>query len=323
MTIDNAKKKRAELKMLSRNLYLGADFNLLFPPRTTLSLAQVVANFYRAVEDTHYEERVQVLAQEIACRNADVVCLQEVYDYQLPKHRLQLDFLAMLNQELLKHNAHYSIAAKTVATEVILPIAWNEIEGSLVIRDQLVILVREGIPHDQELSARYDASVDLVLPNDKHVEARLLTVRRAFNRTTIRWNGELVHIGNTHLESIDDDVQFNQAKELYNVFSKDVDSVLIAGDMNAKPDSDTYNWFVNSEKAYQDPFAKKDINTWGASPMLNDEYIDLRERIDHIFHRGRVSPKGAQVFGISRQERTHPSSLWPSDHAGLMGVYTI
>ena len=324
MSNEERKEKDSALTVLCRNLYLGADFNLLFPQKeTSLSLAQIVANFYRAVEDTRYHERVQFLAKEIADRQPHIVCLQEVYDYQLPDHQQGINFIDLLEKSLQSLHVHYKVASVSLATDVKLPILWKDSLGCLQVKDQVLVLVRDDVEVNAESHAQYQQGVSLPLPYKGHADERLLTVSRAYNRVIIQWNNKAVAIGNTHLESIDVEIQQQQAEQLISAFSHDNGHVIIAGDMNAKPGSDSYNKFVQATHPYTDAFSGQRIKTFGMSAGLNEEYIYVHERIDHIFHRGSMSALNTNVFGIQRSERTVPSKLWPSDHAGLIATYLI
>src|SRR5690554_1714563 len=91
------------LSVLCRNQYLGADFQLLCPAYSTLSLQQITTNFYRFVESTRYVERAETLAAEIERYKPNVVCLQEVFDYRISVRDVELhqcDFLAVLQSYL-------------------------------------------------------------------------------------------------------------------------------------------------------------------------------------------------------------------------------
>lgn len=336
-----------ELRVLCRNLYLGADFNQLLPAQTALSLAQIVANFYRFVLDTRYEERAQALAREIVARDPHVVCLQEVFEYQLlgaaasdappsdappsdaPPVLSQISFLAVLLTQLRAQGAHYVVAGIVPTTAVTLPVQWSGSAASLNVRDHDVVLVRSGVVVLESWALKYRAKITAPLPGPTHPDRVELQVQRGFNWVVIDWQQTQVGIVNTHLESISEEIQRQQAVELLGLLMEETGPVILAGDLNADPAGIVYPLLTSEGGGFRDPFAASStapsattpLNTYGASATLRDEFLDLRSCLDHVLHRGPIEALRTEVFGIDPAERTSPSGLWPSDHAGLLVAY--
>lgn len=330
-----------ELRVLCRNLYLGADFNQLLPARTALSLAQIVANFYRFVLDTRYEERAQALAREIVARDPHVVCLQEVFEYQLlgaaagdaasdaPPVLSQISFLAVLLSQLRAQGAHYVVAGIVPTTVVTLPVQWSGAAANLHVRDHDVMLVRSGVTVLESWALKYRAKITAPLPGPNHPDRVELQVQRGFNWVVIDWQQTQVGIVNTHLESISEEIQRQQAVELLGLLMEETGPVILAGDLNADPSGIVYPLLTDAGAGFRDPFAASSsapsattpLNTYGASATLRDEFLDLRSRLDHVLHRGPIEALRTEVFGIDPAERTSPGGLWPSDHAGLLVAY--
>ena len=69
-----------QLSILSRNLYLGSDGNVLFDTNNFgRDIHDVIQDFFDEALGTNFELRSAALAKEILDRQPDVVCLQEVF----------------------------------------------------------------------------------------------------------------------------------------------------------------------------------------------------------------------------------------------------
>ncbi|MBS4095651.1 MAG: endonuclease/exonuclease/phosphatase family protein [Sulfuricella sp.] len=312
------------LTILCRNLYLGADYLALFPPyEEKRPLGLIVNAFFRMVEKTRYPERAKLLAMEIATRTPHIVCLQEVFHYRLQEPFAQsptidLDFLDILLRELALLRENYQIATEALATEARLPIIRNGRIQSLQVIDRDVILVRNGMNFHSGGYAQFREIHTLDLPNRTHEEKRAISIRRAYGWIKVVWYGLTIQVFNTHLDDSSDAVQLSQARELCNLLMTEIGPVVIAGDMNAVPGSNTYKAFLDA--GFSDPFQTDGKDTYGAKADLSDNPLVFAERIDHIFMRGPLECRAVEHFGDNPDARTAPPKLWPSDHAGLMAV---
>tara|TARA_R110002072_G_scaffold271208_1_gene431144 strand:+ start:2427 stop:3386 length:960 start_codon:yes stop_codon:yes gene_type:complete len=307
------------LGILCRNLYLGANFKLLLPAATNLRLGQLAANFYRFVTLSNYPERAKYLAREIATRKPEVVCLQEVYEYVLPDHGERLDFLSLLLNEL-GEDSGYSVACCETATSVELPIWWKGKAGRLKVTDQIVILVSTEVAIESHGSEQYSDKIPIPMPFAGHQDETVLDVRRAFQWIDMTWENTQLRIANTHLESISEEIQSKQALELICKMEKSGRERILVGDLNAEPGKLVYHLFTCRPGDYSDPF-KDGENTWGTGDHTGEEFMDNRQRIDHILHTENIVSRSTEVFGYRPEERTLPGKLFPSDHAGLMAVF--
>src|SRR4051812_46334172 len=100
----------AGLKVLTRNLYLGADLAPLFNVRSVQELVAATTQVFATVQATNFPERAKILAKEIAELDPHVVGLQEVTlwrsqtpaDFHSPPNAptIEYDFLSTLLEEL-------------------------------------------------------------------------------------------------------------------------------------------------------------------------------------------------------------------------------
>src|SRR5262245_3007209 len=127
---------RAELKVMTRNLFLGGEFGTNFND-TMLTAAEIparVAQFWTLVTASDIPGRIELLADEIVAAQADLVGLQELEMFRthMPSDfsfaaavtnaaDTRFDFLALLRNALAARGASYDVAAETPFTDVEFP----------------------------------------------------------------------------------------------------------------------------------------------------------------------------------------------------------
>ena len=97
------------IKVMTRNVYLGADINrILVPDDPSVPIPVLVAQTWGMVQQTNFSERARALADEIAAATPHLVGLQEVSLYRMQNpgdvllgnptaaEDVVLDFLAIL-----------------------------------------------------------------------------------------------------------------------------------------------------------------------------------------------------------------------------------
>jgi len=182
------------VKVMTRNLYLGADIFPVFdaalndPDPAAIPLA--VAQFYKTMLDTNFWARAEAIADEIARNKPHVVGLQEVSTYyiqtpgdflvysqelemlvpnpyQSPATDVVIDFYTVLDAALRARGMRYR-AFTIKNADVELPMADPDAGppyylSDLRLVDHDVILVRRGLPAWEVLADNYEnnLSVDI------------------------------------------------------------------------------------------------------------------------------------------------------------------
>lgn len=110
-------KKKTGLKVMSRNVYLGADLGPGLSATTQAGFVDAAGEIVNQVDRTNFPLRSQALAQEILSHNPDLVGLQEVawwrtgpvrFDVNPPKAtQTEYDFLQLLLDQLNKNGQRY------------------------------------------------------------------------------------------------------------------------------------------------------------------------------------------------------------------------
>ncbi|KJY36300.1 endonuclease, partial [Streptomyces sp. NRRL S-444] len=113
------------LRVMTRNLYLGADLAPVLAATTPQGLVAAVTAVWANVQATNFPERAEALADEIAASDPHLVGLQEavLWRSQTPAGpgsatHVEYDFLQILLDELSARGKHYkAVASVTVGSD--------------------------------------------------------------------------------------------------------------------------------------------------------------------------------------------------------------
>jgi endonuclease/exonuclease/phosphatase family metal-dependent hydrolase len=339
-SLSSARKGDAtSLRVLSRNLYLGADINhVLSNPETGPDIA------WAEIEYTDYPARAAVLAREIADRVPHLVGLQEVTRYTLIDPAtsapvLVMDWLDILLQYLHAYGAPYEVVTRAANFQTILPMGGffvHYMDGDAILALPGVDVHTAGWSHFAPQN-----QVDL----DEYVDPPLglgLNLR-SYQWADVTVAGQQFLFVNTHLEvqrwAAE---QERQTMELLEFVDGYDGPVIMVGDFNsaanrnARPESFTASYGMVLAAGFDDLWLPRSgvANNSGLTGVqasdLSNRASELDQRIDFIFARdipywkgNRSAATAVSVFGDRPSDRfLAPGGywLWPSDHAGLFGV---
>jgi endonuclease/exonuclease/phosphatase family metal-dependent hydrolase len=330
----NRGRNAAALKVLTRNIYLGADLAPTFGAPDLPSLVAAVSQVYAMVQATNFPERAAALADEIAAIDPHLVGLQEVtlWRSESPSNlsltpnatTVEYDFLALLLDELAKRGKAYAAVATVQnfdaeAPRAITPTTLQDVR----ITDHDVILARTDLPQHvfsvgNAASANYAAKVLVPLLGAQ------IPVSRGWTSVDVRLHGNKIQVVNTHLEPVDQTIQQQQAAELLAVIERlnTGSPTVLLGDLNSAAD-DGATYRMLRDAAFVDAWSTAKPNDAGltcchAEDVRNPDPI-LTERIDFVLTRDGIAASSANRVGHEPEDRT-PSGLWPSDHAGVWAV---
>ena len=322
--------------VMSRNLYLGADIDVLLDPNADLPTA--LATALQQVLQTDFPQRAnKALAQEIHDRQPHLVGLQEVTTYAItlgdgtivPALGFPQDFMQLLLAELAALGDTYVEAARSPNVALMFPIDFVQPGLFITYQDADAILVRGDVSVLASSSGNYVNQQFLsvggvVFPNLRgwaHVDADV--------------NGKKIRFANTHLEiQLFAAVQEKQAGELIAELAASPWPVVLVGDFNsaanhdAPAESKTASYHLIRSAGYSDLWLREPGSVGGLTCCqvadLSNTMSDLDQRLDVVFVRWGKAGFGGQssvkVFGNEFDDIfTHPLgyTLWPSDHAGV------
>jgi hypothetical protein len=330
----NQERNAAALKVLTHNLYLGADLTPTLDAQDFPSLVTAASQVYAVVQATNFPERAKALADEIAAIDPHLVGLQEVtlWRSETPSNlslipnaiTVEYDFLALLLDELASRGKAYAAVATVQNFDAEAPRATSSTTLQDVrITDHDVILARTDLPPhvfsvENAASDNYDARVLVPLLGAQ------IPILRGWTSVDVRLHGQAIQVISTHLEPVNQAIQQQQAAELLAVIDQrntGTPTVLL-GDLNsAAPGGASYRAMLSA--GFVDAWTTAKRNDAGLTCCQAEDVHNadptLTERVDFVLTRGGIAASSANRVGDEPEDRT-PSGLWPSDHAGVWAV---
>jgi hypothetical protein len=320
------------LKVMTRNVYLGASLDRIFDATTLEELVTAASTTWGIVQLTDFPERADSLAEEISAADPHVVGLQEAEIWTIrdpldPRPTVVYDYVQLLLDALAARGRHYIVGATaaqiTGEVPVFVPGEGIRLVGLV---DRQVILARADLPSRVFSTANGDDGAFVA----RHVEQTLLgpvEFVRGWTSLDVTLGGNTVRVVNTHLERFNVEVQEDQAAELLSGPAGSTLPSALLGDLNSAASgvgvpgesvTETYEMVLGS--GFTDAWSETRKSTEGLTccqtELLLNRASTLTERVDVIFVRDAV-PTSAHLVGDDPDDRT-PSGLWPSDHAGVV-----
>ncbi|MGH9944922.1 MAG: hypothetical protein ACRD9R_21440, partial [Pyrinomonadaceae bacterium] len=233
---------RKPVKVMTRNLYLGADLlPVVSSPTLNHLLANAAATFAR-VEATDFPARAKLLAREICDTEPALIGLQEVALWRrgdfgvldgpgTPATIVLYDFLQSLQSELNALGLEYSVVVAQSEFDAEVPSALG-FDLRVTLRD--VILARADLSPNK-LSLTNPQSANYLTTFVLMTIAGPITLRRGWTSVDATMKGRSFRFINTHLESFDPQLRFGQSFELLGGPANTTLPVVLVGDLNSGP----------------------------------------------------------------------------------------
>jgi len=326
--------------VMTRNVYVGTDVDRIITAQTAEEFVMRVAEMWQMLQATNYDERAEVLADEIAEARPHLVGLQEITLFRtqspgdaviggtVPAEEVYLDHLAILMDKLVDRGLSYTVVAKMEGTDVEVPLPLGDgTFDDVRMTDYDVVIARSDVGLSNVQAANYAATLPVPSPAGAPIE-----IRRGWVAVDARIEGKTIRFVNTHLEPADytDLVQAGQLAELQQLLSNESLPIVLVGDLNSEADGSgtpTFQTLLNAgfKDVHQlDPTPDGDALTCCHDLGLRNGSVQFTKRIDHILLANMpVTPEvDAWIVGDNLAERT-ASGLWPSDHAGVVARLTF
>jgi endonuclease/exonuclease/phosphatase family metal-dependent hydrolase len=314
----------AELKVMTRNVYVGTEFQPLLEATTFEETLAAIPEVYREILASDFEERSEGIADEIAAARPDVIGIQEAVRLlsgppeEEPTKEV-LDYLGLLQAAMHRRGLDYEPVGDAWNIDATMPSGFPPTE-SLRITDRGVLMVRPGIDVSDVRTGSYEARAEM------EVGGGSVPFQRGWISARIGLDGREALLVTTHLETNQfPEAQEAQATELLAGPASSGLPTIVTGDLNAQA---TY------APAYRALIDAGFVDAWvaahGEDPGLTCcQDADLRtpesklyERIDLVLLRGGWSVGEVTRTGFDPSART-PSGLWPSDHAGVVATVQL
>jgi endonuclease/exonuclease/phosphatase family metal-dependent hydrolase len=327
--------QRRSLRVMSRNLYLGASLTPIFEATTPTGALLAATQAWQQVLTTNFPARAEALADELAEEMPDLVGLQEVTLYRIgagldsaPATTPVLDFLAILQAEIAERGLPYAVASQVSAFDGELTILTSAAPTFADIRltDRDVILVRTDLdPETFSVSGANSGIFAAKLPLPV-ANGSTLIVERGWTSVEVKYRGRSFRFIDTHLEAFHPVVQQFQSLELLAGPANTTKPVVMAGDFNSPADGSGSTSYANIVNAgFSDAWSTVHGSATGytcchAANVMGPS--SLTTRIDIVFFRGAgFDAVEAEIVGEELTDKT-AGGLWPSDHAGVLSTIT-
>ena len=323
------------LKVMTRNMDAGTDFNLVLAATSPAAFSQAAAATLAEVQASGIPARASRVADEIAAQMPDIIGLQEVTLWRTGPLSAQpagaakvlYDQLAQLTSELARRNLPYGVIAVNTLTDVEVPAPANGLNLRLTDRDAVLARIdynRSRFDIYNVRTYRYQIALPLGAANPLLAGNN---VYQGFISAQVNVGGTVIQFFDTHLESpvagnpLVTVAQLTETTELLANIAADPAPVILVGDFNANAEpgiDDTGT--VEAIRAAGFTDAWKALNpidpgyTW---PLFGEDQqagmaVQPYERIDLIFSRG--------MLPIAVQRLSYGSfwGAYGSDHVGVV-----
>jgi endonuclease/exonuclease/phosphatase family metal-dependent hydrolase len=325
---------KPEVKVMTRNMYFGADLTRSIAATTFPDLLAANAQIFTNVIHSNIPARARLIAREIATQRPDLVGLQEVSQWlsgplgdPADATTVEYDALVSLQHWLAVYGAPYKVvkAQQQIAIESPAGAPYNK-DYRLVDRDVILAPAwgSPGITLSNATGANFVNSFAVTTGVGVVIE-----VKRGWVSVDVNAKGRKFRFVNTHLESFHPGFRALQAGELVaptGVVGSAPGKVVLVGDMNSdpnapSPDNIAFNALLAGGLTDTWPVANPGDPgySFGFGELVDDPSpVGLfNQRIDHVMTKGDITVKSSKLIGLDPSNRT-ASGLWPSDHAGLV-----
>jgi endonuclease/exonuclease/phosphatase family metal-dependent hydrolase len=347
--------KPGDVKVMTRNLYLGADLTPGVRAGSLQQLVNAAGTILNSVDANKFGTRAKGLAAEIRSQNPDLVGLQEAALWRtapctkspIPPEAttVRYDYVKLLLAQLNKGKTRYKavVSQNEFDFEIFTNLDGNEatsapgcsfgaeLNGRLTMRD--VILVKRGVKTTRARKGNFDTLLQ-VKPAGVPVN-----VTRGWTSVDAKVEGAKVRFVNTHFEAFDSEASNNtnkgtsvgngqvreaQAKELVaGPAAHNKLPVILVGDLNSdtktevKP-GDSLAYKVVTGAKFAERSATKPLGCCIEANLLTTSGGGKLSDMNHkVDHVLTDSPKHLKLVRGTVTGRTRAHGFWDSDHAGL------
>ena len=313
-----APERHTDVKVMTRNLFLGADLIPLAVSRPGAEFEKAAGDVLRQVTGSEPDARMRLVAREIAKARPDLVGLQEVTLWRTgpkgdpaPATDVRVDYLATLRKALAAAGARYRVVADQRTLDLEGP---TDSGVDVRFTDGNVILARKGVKVSHARSR--DFRHQLVIPTQA---VGNVAVNRSFNQLDARVRGARFHFVNAHLEAYSATTRLDQAAELVRRALRSKRQTILVGDLNSGPKlpkpEDRPPYKAIARAGFREARSSK------PQCCFKDDLVSGRwdHIVDHIMARPEVKLVRSFVTGT---EKT-PGGRRPSDHGGVVSVLRL
>jgi endonuclease/exonuclease/phosphatase family metal-dependent hydrolase len=358
--IAQAKGRGSLVKVMTRNLYLGADLTPAIESKSTSEFIEANGGIYRQVEATNFPVRAKGLAKEILQNEPDLVGLQEVALWRTAPPSLgpvfsgkpeattvKYDFLQLLLAQLNKKKTLYKPVVVQDEFDFEAPADANGVPGDgpgggqgvlanaetnarLTMRDVILERLRSGVVTSNPQSGNFSHLLVVKVAGSKEI-----SVTRGWTSVDAKVRGsKKFHFVNTHLEAFDNEAEYpsvraQQASELVEPGGPATSRlpVILLGDLNSdvktevKP-GDGQAYRVMLKAGFRERATDKPTGCCidSSYDLTTGSNAEMNHKVDHIM---TSAPKQVKLLTSKVTGRSKSNGYWDSDHAGLFSALDL
>ncbi len=323
-----------DIKVMTWNIYVGADTDPITQAQTVEEIPAEAAYALLDVVATNFLERVQAIANEIVAERPHLIGLQEVSmirtqspgDYLVGNPTEATDvlfhYLNSLIGALDNRDLSYVVVAVSELFDIELPMVAS-VEpltfDDIRLTDYEVLLARSDVVVGNVVEGQFTNNLSIQLPT-----GATIVVKRGYVSANATIDGKEFRIVSTHLETEPFPTsQVAQAGELISMLSSETLPIVLMGDLNSDADGSTTASIAKLLAAgYVDAWIQSCTTeteyTCCQVELLTNSSTNLSRRIDYILLSDVFEVVKMNRVGADQEDRTSPTGLWPSDHAGLV-----
>ena len=315
----------ATVRVMTRNLYQGSNFEAILTATTPGAFVAAVTLTYQELLDSNRTERAQAVAREIARERPDLVGLQEATILRTGgalATTVVSDQVQALLDKLDDLGRPYEVVGVVPGIDVQAP---TTLGFNVRHTYRTILIARAGYGSDLELS---NTQVQHYLANRVFSTAVGVPFinTRGWASVDVRIRSRKFRFVTTHLEASPPfSTQQAQASELLATAANTTMPIVMVGDFNsdannsADPTFPTYLLLTGAgfKDAWKEKYPSLPGLTCCQDPDLLNPTSLLTQRVDLILYRGDFSVRDIKVVGNMPSDRT-ASGQWPSDHAGVV-----
>ena len=332
----SAPAKPQDLKVMVRNVYLGADLIPLATAPDRAAFEQAAGERYDTVLRNDFPTRAKALAGEVRKFKPHIIGVQEAAVWRrgeqgvkdgdaTPANTVVYDSTELLLEELAKRGQRYRVVQGRDWFDFEAPT--TEFDVRLTQRD--VILVRRGVKR-LKLGKAFRGGFATTL--DVPIQGLGTTAEqdRGYVGVDGRLAGRRFRFVTTHLEAYSPQVAEQQMDEILDgrLRSKTRQAILV-GDFNSDPKSTGTDdrgaerapsaYQAAIEAGFKNPLRRRETCCFAEDLRTTTEQLD--SWIDHVVVRPKVRSISSTIVGSKTTERVE--GLWPSDHAGIVSTLRL
>ena len=319
---------------MTRNMDAGSDFwyVLTADPNNPLAILIAITQTFQEIHASNISARADGIAAEVQATQPDLVGLQEVTTLSAgpdPDHLAVVDdALLSLRTALAARGLHYDPVVIQKNADIKLPALDQSFNLIMVgLTDFDVVLAHTDLPVSefklQNLQKQYFTHI---------LELGVAGVDIPFTRGWIALDAQLrgkqYRFVTTHLETFSDAIQAQQTEELLAAPLASDLPLILAADLNSDADAPNSSrgpaFGILVSAGFLDIWSNLHPNDPGFTWPLHLEDVPAAppappQRIDLVLTRGdAIAPRGIVLTGTAPV-----NGLWSSDHAGVVGSFTL